>query len=605
MFALFGFTLLQTVLGLWNKSLYDPSVFFIQGVAGCFVCLLLSRTQKVGTSVGFYGIVSAFGLQLLYSAVLYALRLLIERDERFRFVQLFYLTNPVLMMLFRYSGAFTKQQWILSLVLTLSLLTTWIQPDPSIFLPLGLLTFAYTAFQLLHETLLGLNDDAFGFQCWFFGFQVLLHVFFVESVDLTQVMAGMALALQMVLIVLVYKASGVVVKAVGDAISLGLLKLLQGETQASVGLLSAYALLDALPKHTYKPLEKQKSVTHLLLFVFVLFAVQLSIVDLSALGLETGTVSKIETQQDGAYAHISGEGTDNNIAICISGNKAEALLLDGIFQHHKNNMFTKDTDLFMYIQVNKPVYSSKHQQDYFKGDPQLEFFNLTKLQEMYKPWLKDAIVVYNGKQENEDIAFDEFHTTITPARKEGWQVGKHMFYKWQQCQERLIRPSELKRSKTYDVVVRLRPDIYILERPDYKMVEEDPHKLYTIGGNCTLHPDGRFLYPHPGSAIMDMAFFGSSRVMRLVSNVYYLLMGSHMFFDLDQSFPEMFLGYCMDNIKVKTKCAGLPYDLPRGKNFELVWTWKHDWGFNVYTPKTVPRYWDKQTVQIENPQPVD
>ncbi|KAI8904810.1 hypothetical protein EDD86DRAFT_249575 [Gorgonomyces haynaldii] len=250
-------------------------------------------------------------------------------------------------------------------------------------------------------------------------------------------------------------------------------------------------------------------------------------------------------------------------AICMTGNKAEALLLDGVFEHHKRNLFTHDTDLFMYIQTDLKVSETATVAD----GP---FFNVTRLKEMYSPWLKKLILITNATEENTEIGFHTQHLKIDDRLAEGWHVGKHMFYKMMKCQTKMVEPSEEERGKPYDIVFRVRPDIYILERPNIDMVYDHPDHLFTEGGNCTLNPDGRFLDPTPGPAIMDMAFFGTSRIMRLVNNMYYLVIGGLHSYPYDRSFPEAFLGFWLDKLSIPTKCAGLPYDLPRGVNFDQV-----------------------------------
>ncbi|KAI8906023.1 hypothetical protein EDD86DRAFT_65129 [Gorgonomyces haynaldii] len=263
-------------------------------------------------------------------------------------------------------------------------------------------------------------------------------------------------------------------------------------------------------------------------------------------------------------------------AVCIVGNKAITMLMPKILYHHREGLFSDETDLYLYLQTDMPPYSS-HSSDDLHQDSQ-KFFNLTQLQEMYGPWLKKAVIFQNDTLDRMQVEYDETHRDPNPTGK---GYGQRMFFGWKRCHQLLIEPQEIRRGVRYDVVVKTRPDIMLLQKPKIReLAQEDPEKLYIAGGNCTMHPDGTFRMHVPMDVPNDKIFFGSSKIMELGLRTYDILSASIAQYPHEDSYPEAMFAYAMLRVKTQFKCGGLAHIILRGQHYEQELGWGDDSGFN-------------------------
>ncbi|KAI8906778.1 hypothetical protein EDD86DRAFT_248367 [Gorgonomyces haynaldii] len=253
-------------------------------------------------------------------------------------------------------------------------------------------------------------------------------------------------------------------------------------------------------------------------------------------------------------------------AVCIVGNRAETLLMPKVQFHHIQALLDDDVDLYLYLQSDTPVYVSIDEAD-IPGDK--PFLNLTRVHELFSPWLKHAVIWKDPGFQIDQIVYDDAHRSHEPF---GAYYGRLMFYSWKNCHQRLIKPEEVKRGERYQVIVKTRPDILLMERPNLDEVDQEPEKIFLAGGNCTENVDGTYKM-EPTNVPNDKIFFGSSRMMELAMNAYDILMASIGNYPYSQVYPEALLAYAMQRVRVEYKCAALGHRFLRGDFFEHELGW--------------------------------
>ncbi|KAI8914356.1 hypothetical protein EDD86DRAFT_85320 [Gorgonomyces haynaldii] len=274
------------------------------------------------------------------------------------------------------------------------------------------------------------------------------------------------------------------------------------------------------------------------------------------------------------------DDVEKNVAVCIMGNEGEAILLNRTVHHNREALLSDDVDLFLYLQVDVPIYASKSEDDLPYGTT--DFFNTTLLLELYKPWLKKAVIFRDDQFEKQSIKFDDAH--YWPKKdnaKYGWNWARRMMYKWKRCHQTLVVPEEVKRGKPYDVIVRSRPDVLLLEKPVLDLAREHPNYLFTSSGDCGLTPKGEFPgWKGCGLVLMDLAFFGSSYIMGIALRAYDIILSRISDYRCPESYPEFMFGWAMEIMNVKTMCGGMPF-ARYGKTYNVTIPWPPSWGYNM------------------------
>ncbi|KAI8910282.1 hypothetical protein EDD86DRAFT_205000 [Gorgonomyces haynaldii] len=232
------------------------------------------------------------------------------------------------------------------------------------------------------------------------------------------------------------------------------------------------------------------------------------------------------------------------IAVCMVGDRAEALLFDNVFENHKRTFLKEDVDLFVYLQVSNSTEDVEGQ-----------------IVSRYKPWLKDYIIHPDSRMDDAIMAYFEKDRKIPKAARHGWQWGRRMFFKWAQCSA-LVHRAESNAQMYYDVVMRVRPDLKVLDPVDLNVVS-DSNVLYVAGGNCSANP-----WEQKPDAIWDNIFMGSSKIMHRIFSAYYSLLELLPLSDVFHYYPESIFGFWSRTLELKTACHDFAYHVYRPPLFD-------------------------------------
>ena len=162
-----------------------------------------------------------------------------------------------------------------------------------------------------------------------------------------------------------------------------------------------------------------------------------------------------------SYVHIDHDPKNSSYAVCITGYRGEAILYDKMFRHYRDFVFTPDTDLFLFIETSNRIVSHN-------GTLGTDF-DLSRLKELYGPWLR-SFVVTNGHDLREEEGFLDAHGQRAATAVHGWNTILRNLHKQTKCNTNLLQPYELKRGKPFDAVLKTRPEFYLNRTQVYRPV---------------------------------------------------------------------------------------------------------------------------------------
>jgi hypothetical protein len=203
------------------------------------------------------------------------------------------------------------------------------------------------------------------------------------------------------------------------------------------------------------------------------------------------------------------------IAICFSGHLRN-FYVNQLMQLHKNiELLTNNghqVDCFFSIWDTYNSESSK----YHHPDS-----NLVKLDKLDILNIKE-LEIENFNQVKHMFYLKDIHSTIqsecpTIISYDGILYSTPMFYKIYQCNA-LKTKFELKHNFNYDIVVRYRANINLLDPLNFDHVQKN--LIYNCSGMEDNLSSRGLGYTHPSYMTQDMFFYGDSEIMDLVCSLY-------------------------------------------------------------------------------------
>jgi hypothetical protein len=290
----------------------------------------------------------------------------------------------------------------------------------------------------------------------------------------------------------------------------------------------------------------------LILFLILLFVVQHA---KFPVGLDSSPPAHMMgsniIKEPNLYGEISTKPSNGRYAACISGNDGELLLQDRFWANLVANVFTNQTDLFIYLETGIPTMHGPR-----LTAMKIKVFDISRLKKIYEPWLRSFVVTTRNL--DKEVEFYNRLATKSAGSFAGYNRSLRRFIKVSNSYS-LLQSYEFMKDSEYELIVQMRPDVLFPFPIDYPRLDKQD-VLYTILGypSDTPRDDGLYLLTGAGLGMGDFAFIGSSMISRTLAQFLPMELSSLENFPDAASYPEYLLKWLVvDRLQMKTKPTDL------------------------------------------------